>query len=144
MVAAPAEKVRNRPVRPISSRYAALLDGVQNAQGDEVAVRGRVRDVARAQEGGRGEASTHGAQIGGGLRQGVRPRRAVALGVGRGEEDVPPLRIEVAIVPACELVHHGASGWVNGHVLDQAFAHDIDPAPIAQGLSILGTGSHVP
>jgi hypothetical protein len=61
-----------------------------------------------------------------------------------GEEDVSPLRNEVTVVPAGELVHHGAGGWMHGDILDQALAHDIDPAPIAQGLSILGTGPHVP
>ena len=129
-------------IRDLFGRDVALLDRVEDTERDEVAVGGRVGDVAGALKGRRGEAAPHRAQVLDAPGEHEGPRRAGSARVGRPQDDVVPLRVEVAVVPGDVLVHGGASGRVHGDVLDQAFADHPHPAPVAQRLTVFRARSH--
>ena len=129
-------------VRDLLGRHVTLVDRVEDSERDQVAVRGRVRDVAGAQEGRGREAASHRPQVLSALRDDKAQWRTGALGVRRCQDDALPLRVEVAIVPGHVLVHRPARGRMDGDVLDQAFPDDPDPAPVAQRLAIFRARSH--
>jgi hypothetical protein len=60
----------------------ALADSVEDAEGDQVAIGGRVRDVAARRKSRRRIAAAHRAQVVGAARHHERPGRAAARGVG--------------------------------------------------------------
>src|SRR5262249_10340180 len=87
-------------------------------------------------------APAHRPEIGRGLRQREGPRRPHATSVGRRQENLAPLGIEVTVVPRDVLVDHRGRGGMDRPVLDQALAADPGPASVTQGVSILAAGSH--
>src|SRR3989449_6026261 len=123
-------------------RDLPLLDDVEDAQRDEVAITGRVGHVAGGEEDRRRVAPAHRPEVGRGLRQREGPRRPHAIGVGRHQQDVAPLGIAMTVVPRDVLVHHRRRGRMDRHVLDEALAHDPNPPAVAHGVSILAAGSH--
>jgi hypothetical protein len=129
-------------VRDLLGRDVALLGRVEDAERDQVAVRGRVRDVAGGQERRRGKALAHRAQVLKALRQREGPGAASATGVGRRQQDVLPLRIEVTVVPRDVLVDGRPRGRVHGDVLDQALADHPHATPVAQRLTVFRASPH--
>jgi len=129
-------------VRDLIRRDVSLVGRVEDAQRDEVAVGRGVRDVAGAQERRRREAAAHPPQVVGAPGQDEGARDAAPLGVGRRQDHVLPFRVEVAIVPGRVFVHRRARRRVHRDVVDQAFAHDPDPAPVAQRPAILVSCPH--
>ena len=97
-----------------------------------------VGDVAGTEERGGGEAAAHADQVVGAVRQQVgraASRQSPSTVSGPG-------RIGMAIVPGDIFVDHRACGGMRRDVVDQAFAHDPDPTPVAKGLAVVGAGSH--
>ena len=133
-----------RGVRDLLRRDVALLDRVEDAERDQVAVGGSVRDVAGALERRLGEAAAHPAQVVGAARQDVRPGDAAARTIGGRQDDILPLRVGVTVVPRDVLVHRRARGRMDRDVLDEALANDPQPAPVAQRLAVLGARPHGP
>src|SRR4029434_209570 len=69
-------------------RDVALVDGVLDAQGDEIAVSRRVGDVAGAQEGGGRKGAAHRPELRGALRADEGPGRPGSLRIVRRAERV--------------------------------------------------------
>jgi len=60
--------------------------------------------------------------------------------VRRGQDDVLPRGIGVAVVPGGIFINDRPGGRMDGDVLDQTFTQDPDPTPVMQGLAVFGTG----
>ena len=118
-------------------------DAVDDAEGDEGAVAGRVGKVAGALEGDGRDRAAEAADVVDGLRDLEGEGAALAGSVRRGQEEVCPLRVVVAVVPGGVLINLLRGRGMSRDVLDLALAHDPELAPVSQGFFVLGAGSHL-
>ena len=95
-------------------------------------------DVAGGEERRRREEPPHAAEVVAAFRRDIGPGRAVGL----PQRDVLPSRVAKHIVPGDIFVDHRAGRGMGGHVVDHAFAHDPDPAPVAQRLPVIRPCPH--
>ena len=68
----------------------AALDGVEDAERDQVAIGRGVGDVPSGREDGGGKGPPHPTEIVGALRHDERHRQALPMGIGRRQQDVIP------------------------------------------------------
>jgi hypothetical protein len=91
-----------------------------------------VGNIAGGLEARCGEAAAHAGKVFGAARHDVADRCVPIW----GENEIRPVGIEVAVVPADVLIHHRLGGGVGRYVFDQAFAEDVDLAAVAQRLAV--------
>jgi len=126
-------------VGDLLGRHALLLGRGENAERDHVAIAWRVGDVAGGQERRRRKEAAHAAEVVDALRRNIGPGGLV----GRPQCGLLPGRVANEIVPGDVFVDHRARRRVGGHVVDEARAHDPDPAPVAQRLPVIRPCPHV-
>src|SRR5215469_15914182 len=118
MIAAPPQKVTNRPLSAISLRYIPAFFGCcEPAPSVSVA------------------ASTHLVSI---TRQYESPGCAV-----RADQCLAPGGVEVAVVPGDVLLDHHGGGGMRRDVVDRLAAHDDDFAAVAQRGAVIGAAPHL-
>ena len=137
-------------IRQVLLRLGNVLGGVVQplhhvlqAEGDELAVAGGVGHVPAGDEMHGADLPSESLQILGRLWRSHRDRTPLAVAVGRGQQDILPVGVEVAVVPGHVLIHHGRRGRVGGDVFHATLAQDPDVAPVAQALLVISPCPHV-
>jgi hypothetical protein len=114
----------------------------QDSERDQVAIGRSVGDVAGVDEQRLGERTPHGDQILGGFWHNVRPGGRFTVGRRRGDQDVLPGRVEVAVVPGDIFPDHRLCRRMRRHIRGEPFAQHPNLAAVAQRFAVFGAGSH--
>jgi hypothetical protein len=101
-----------------------------------------VSDVAGAEKNRGGKGLPHAPQVVRTLGHKKGQWETLPSSVRRGQKQILPCWVKVAIIPGGILLHHGTGRRMHGHVINPALAHHPHLAPIVQTLQILCTRSH--